>query len=67
MRITLNDRSTKQLFAVMEHYGLNNPTHATQLLITQLFEALHLQANPSCPTIEESNHDQRSTTNASHR
>lgn len=58
MRITLNDRSTKQLTEVMKLIGNNNPTHCVQTMITTFLKSLH----QSPYNIEEhTKHDQTST------
>lgn len=54
IRVNLNERSTRQLLAVMAHYKLQSPTHMVQTMITELYKSI--------PTIEENTHESTSNT-----
>lgn len=52
MKISLNDRSTRELTQIMEILGHRSPTHSVQTMITSLHKSL-------IPAVEEPN-DSRS-------
>lgn len=49
MRINLSTRSVEELTKIMSHYGISNPTHMVQTMITQL--------NNSIPLVEDKKYE----------
>lgn len=59
MRISLNDRATAELIQIMAKLGTTNPTHAANVVISKI----HQELIQELPTREDTNHDNRSTSN----
>jgi len=47
MKITLNQRSTDELVALLERLDIRSPSHLVQLLITKEYKSVH------SPSVEE--------------
>lgn len=54
MKITLNQRSTDELVALLERLDIRSPSHLVQLLITKEYKTVH------SPSVEEVIYEQRS-------